>query len=403
MNQTSSSTPFEIVRRLLFFVLIIFSVIAFTYEDLSPLVVISKVEKEDVQNNTVDESNSLIDKAKRIANKFKDEIKMKKGQIKVDSTEWKDIFNKAEATFNDNSPKEGWKDRISANDLDWHNIYYIFFKPNETPIDSIYDKLKDNKTHILKLTAKEPQYLEISIKRTEIHGLNGPINDVPSAFAYPFRKNAGILLLLAFTSYLILPRPKKDPNTIRMKGWRIVLADFSAYLLFLPFFALPLFIIGGFKTATSEYIIFTAVFWLISILGLILIYWSIKFSKHEIKVGTAGFWRFSLGRQEEFKFEDIEYIQRATIRAPKELAAGSLAAGIASPEMAGAGLLAAANSNGGLYVKTKDNRSAYIWYSDSFGNIMLNNFEVLTNALEVNKVPIKEEMLNIRAVFPPER
>ncbi|MGE5330007.1 MAG: hypothetical protein ACM3KR_10950 [Deltaproteobacteria bacterium] len=404
MNKSTAGTPFEVIRRLLFFLLIILSVFAFTYAELSQSVVISQVEKEEVVPDSTDYGNSLIDKVSRIKNKAKEKIEEKKGQIKVKGTEWEEIFSKAEETYNYDRPAKGWENKITSSDLKFNNIYYIFFKPDEKPIASIYDKLNDGKSHLLKLAVKEPKYLEIMTKNTEIHGLNGLINDVPSDFAYPYRKYALALIVLAFVLYLIIPGPKKDTNTIRMKRGRIVLADFASYLLFLPFFALPFFIIGGVKAALGEYIIFTSVFWAVSILGLILIYWSIKYAKLEIKVTEEGFWKFGLGTKEEFKFSDIDYIQRAVISAPKKLTAATIISDVASPGgLSGVGLLTAVNSNGGLYIKTKDNRSAYIWYSDSFGNVMLKNFDVLINALEKNNIPVKEEMIDIRRVFPPEK
>lgn len=115
----------------------------------------------------------------------------------------------------------------------------------------------------------------------------------------------------------------------------------------------------------------------------------------------------SLRGRQEFLYSDLDYRQGVALRPPRWLIILSYVAAFAGRGAAqtagqmGRAMILDASQAGGWYLKSKDNRSAYVWFTDQMGSIAMKNLKRLTQALEAAQVPLKEEVIMIRRIFPP--
>jgi predicted deacetylase len=112
---------------------------------------------------------------------------------------------------------------------------------------------------------------------------------------------------------------------------------------------------------------------------------------------------------QEFRFAELEYIQPVTFLPPKWLIAASFLAvflgrsAASTAGQAGRAMLLASSEAGGLYLKARDGRTAYLWFTDQMGNVAVQHLDRLADALEASKVSVKEETQTRRGILPPLR
>jgi len=82
---------------------------------------------------------------------------------------------------------------------------------------------------------------------------------------YPYRSAAPWVVAGGAVLYLLIPRPRKDPEAIRFPLWKIALGDFTLAAMFGLLFLVPLWVAGGSRKAfTDGYLIVVAVCWLLA-------------------------------------------------------------------------------------------------------------------------------------------
>lgn len=418
IKEDSFSAPLEILRRLALTISLVLSVALAFLTDFRPYVTVRPVDfakKQENVNRWLEEYEQIsrMSLHEYIAYETKDKL------ISVDGAEWQNFFQQVSDSFEHNMPVKGWEFRIREDELkdslksmktgehDRRSFYYLFFRPAEPPLKTVMQFLKTG-AYYLKLNSPSVKYLELNYSPAyELTGF-GNSSRWPVEFSYPDRKYSLWIALTGLIIYIILPWPKTAPHIVAMTRWRVILMDMaSIFILFFLFFALPFFIIGGTVEALTDYIFFTLIFWILAALGVILIYWAMHYAVYRIYVHDDRMEIISLKGHQEFPYSDISFIQPATLRPPKWLIILSflsifLGKGVAQTAgQAGRTALLSSSKGNGLYVKGKDNGSAYIWFSDPMGNMSFDNFDRLTDALKKAKVPAKDDLIEIRAVSPP--
>ncbi len=339
--------------------------------------------------------------------------------IAVQGQAWEKFFASVKKTFASNMPVAGWEHRIGSGELasarehaersstDSRDFFKVWFFPSEEPLRELDSRIETGKSYYLKLQAPQPAYLQIYYSAgPRLHGFGGILH-APEAFSYPYRKYAMWVALGGLLFYIVLPWSREGMNTIAMTAWRVVLGDFASLgLLFAPFFLAPLAIVGGSVEAVTDAWWFTAMFWLLAFLGLVSEYLILPWAVYQILVRKDSFRISRLDGSDELSLKDIEYIKLACLGAPQWLQVANAVAFVATPTAQapcafGRYCLLKGSQLMGLYVHTRDNRSAYIWYTDQSGNICLTNWDKFIDLLEKANIEFREEVVSLRKLVPP--
>jgi hypothetical protein len=223
---------------------------------------------------------------------------------------------------------------------------------------------------------------------------------------FPLRKYSLILLLIGLAAYVFLPRRKKDPEAIYYAGWRIVLGDFAAFLLFGAFFALPFFIVGGTVQAFTRGWMFCLIFWPLGFLGLWLLQTNNWYADYRINLREDGFLLESGKKSFDIPLSRIEEYRPLILTAPRWLVWASAAAAMGSRGTArigasGRALMLAGSEYGGLGLKLKDGSSAFFWITDAMGTNALKNSKRMVKMLGDADICKIDEPEVIRSVAVP--
>lgn len=339
--------------------------------------------------------------------------------IDVDGEEWRSLIESAEAVFGGGQLPDGWLRRVSdytRRDLahpmplsDPPKVNRLTFWRDERPMAELASALKMRQSYLLRLQeSKAPPLLISLMPEPEVSGFGHTSFGVPTPMAYPLRPAWPWLAGIGLASYLLIPWRRIGPDTIAWPTWRLVLGDLASALLFLPFFGMPLFIIGSTQQALSTYLPFTAIFWILAALGAYLIFWTIRYACWAIHMLPDGIEIESLTGRRPIAFKDITGIQRAVIKPPKWLVVLSYLAallpsrGSARAGQAGRALLLSSSCTSGLILHLRNGRSPVIWFTDQMGSVAVSHFDKLTSALEEHQIPQIEEIVELRRIIPPD-
>lgn len=401
-----SGAQWELLRRILFVFLPVLAVLIGFWGDFSPLVYIRQADfKHEQKEPHAMGIGPLTEEEQRLAEmpltQYIEEV-TRNHLIIVQGKAWQDLLSKAGRSFAANQPVPGWESRADGFYLEFNDLYMLYFRPDERPIDEIITRIDPQADNYIRLADSNTVY-QIGQIVPSTPTLGAWPTEYPSAMIYPLRKYAWPLVVLGVLAYIFIPRPRKDPRIVEMSRWRLALMDWLAAVMFMMFFGLPFFITAHTQGALSDYIVLTAIFWMLALLGLTLVYWSAWYASYRIWVGNGKIRIFSLKGIEDYNLWDLEYVQPAALRAPRWLIFGTLVGGVAGGSIGttGQGMILAGSQQNGLYLKAKDGRSAYIWFSSQTGADAMLNFDVLLNELEKAHSPRRDDILDIRAIFPP--
>lgn len=339
--------------------------------------------------------------------------------IPVEGPEWTAFFDKVAGALETSTVPDGWEHRVMPAELEssrkpwthgektWKDFRRLHFWMSEAPLSGKASQLTAKADYYFKLDSKPPRYLEVYhhpfLKTT---GLGSGFYGIPPAFAYPLKRTAGLLALASLLVYVLLPWPRREANIASVARWRVVGNDLaSTGLLFLGFFAMPLFIVGSSVQAATEWLPFSLFFWGIASLGLVSGYWGALWGCFTVTVLED---RLVLGRlwgAADFPFQGLESIQRTTFQPPgwlvKVLWLFALLGGRRGLLAAGQAAIMGAAEAKGYLLRAKDGRTAYLWYTDQMGSTAMGNFDTVEKALKGSGAAMKEEPLQLKGVFPP--
>lgn len=403
---TNSGSQFEVLRRIILVLLPVIAVVLTFWGDFSALVYISNADFAHEQKQPhIMGIGPLTDEEVRLSELPLDQYiaEVTKGRvIVVRGAAWENLFAKVSNSFASNRPAKGWEYRADGFYYEFHDLTKLYFRPTEKPIEQIVARAKTKDPGYLRLADAKNIYL-INIVTPSSPTLGVWPTQYPSALIYPLRKYAWPLAVIGILIYIAVPRPRKNERIVELSRWRLVVMDWLAAVMFIVFFGLPFFITSHSQAAFSDYLVLSAVFWLLALLMLCLVYWSAWYASYRIYVGNGKIRIFNLGRVADFNLWDLEYVQPAALRPPRWLIMGTLLAGAAAanPGAAGQGMILAGSEQNGLYLKARDGRAAYIWFTTQLGVEAMLNFDVLLDELEKANPPRYDEVKEIRAIFPP--
>lgn len=362
--------------------------------------------------------------------------------VRVSGAEWARFFARAETTFAQNLPAADWEHRIKAADLrrarkenarragmtdrdraeereteqrvrerygvdvrftgSFHRLY---FHRHEPPFDTLGD-LPSARSHLLVLEGHPARALAIDV--SPAHELVDffDVNPQPETFVHPFRRRGLWILGLAVLVFVALPRRRPGPDQIAYQRWRIAMGDVGSAIMFGVFVAIPLAAVGGSREALTHQTVFTAVSWAIAGLGLLAFYWTTFMAAYALTLRADGFDIHTLWRVQAVGFRDIAHVQGARLRPPRWLVTLSfVAAFLGSSRVArmgqlGRALMLAGSAVDGLRVVLRSGAVRFVWVSDQMGNRAMTGFERLMSALDAHGVARKDEVHDVRAVFP---
>ncbi len=286
------------------------------------------------------------------------------------------------------------------------NIHSLYFRPDEGPLAAAVASRRGG-NHVVASRAASRLRLDAYLSPGKKASLGGSAPQ-PTSFFYPRRGLARWPLVIGILMYLLLPWPRGAANIVRVRRWRVMLAaDGGSVLLFGIFFALPILILSSTRAAVGEYLGFSAIFWLLSIFGLLIAYWGAYFAAYRITLGDAAFTVATLRRSQSFSLAEIVHLEPVRIRPPRWLILLSFLAifagrGSSALGQAGRATLLASSQSDGWLLKTRSGTGLYVWMTDSFGMSQMENGAALVKLLKSAPVKPADEIHEIRAMFPPD-
>ena len=403
----------ETVRRAILLGCVILAIGLAKFAVLKPLVT---VEPADFAKSQKDESR-WTDDGRRLAGLPLDQyINEKTAGVlhPVSGTEWERFFAGVLSVQGGRRGDEALLRRVPVDERDFeYETKVLFYKPAESPLSQVLGGLtKEGQTIILALGGGEGMtYLEARLHvytSDDFHFGSGFSHTPrpPAEFLFPYRFLSLWLLGLGVALYIILPRKKWPKDTIRYAGWRIVLGDIASLILFIPFFALPFFILGGTVQALSRGWILCLVLWPLAFLGVWLLRRSAWYAGYGLRIGLEGL-EVEMGRRgQKVALADIDHYQPLVLKPPRWLIGMSFLAALAGKGSSGMGaagraLMLAGSAYGGMGLGLKDGSKTYFWMTDAMGNTALKRAEKLVTALEQARIPFRKEPEEIRAITVP--
>jgi hypothetical protein len=340
--------------------------------------------------------------------------KTKDAMVSVSGQEWDAVFAGLRAADANEAGARVWLERAPADERRWgFSGKWFFFRPSESPVAAIAGRLSADAD---RLTLEFHRDGEVEYWRAELHIFSsGDFHfgsgfshspKPPASFLFPFRKYSLLLVLLGLALYILLPRRRKEKGAIFYPAWRIGLGDFASFLLIVPFFAMPLLIVGGTVQALTQGWMLGLVFWPLALLGVWLLRIMAWYAGYEVDLRRDGVFIRDGHHERMIPFSELAHYRPLDLRPPRWLVwAGLLAAvsgrGSARVGAAGRGLLLAGFSNGGVGLGLKKGSSVFFWITDAMGTTALKNSKKLLPALDRAGVPRLDEVQEIRSVAPP--
>jgi len=404
----------EILRRIVYYGCGFIAILIFFYVDFSPLVIVYIYEPNKDSHKRERKTAELLlsepDQKEFIQRK---QAEIEGTTITIKGNEWLEIYNYLNLLEKGRSIPEEYKKRLPS---DPYPMSVFFFKPEEMPVKKIAHQLKsDNQVLYLQVVdennnqqlqnkdiSKTKKYLRLKYQVYSgddfgFGGLKGYPRP-PTWMLYPYRKYSLFLFLVGLAFYIFLPLKKISPRAIKYPRWRIILGDLAATILTFIFFALPFFIIGCAQQVFSSYIMFSSVFWLISLIGLYTIKIALWYSSYQIEIADDGLKIADYRRIRNLRFYEIEYFQPVIFKPPKWLIAIAWISALSGKGSAGRALLLSSSETGAIAIKLKDGREFYITVTDQMGSTALKGFEKLIDILRRKGIKELEDIKEIRSL-----
>ncbi|MBM3298213.1 MAG: hypothetical protein FJY83_11535, partial [Candidatus Aminicenantes bacterium] len=289
----------EWMRRALLLLALVLSVGTAQYVSLEPLLYVRPLDLAEEQ----DDETAWTEEGQRLrALPLLEYIEETTRGIlfKADTPEWRVFLENVLAVSRGGAGElsgHPWLFRVSAEDRDL--TFYprrVFFRPDEPPLQILRGRLEKNHDRLV-AALDRPEggsaYFEIVLQTygdDDFHFGSGFSRRPrpPARFLRPCRKFSLWILLAGLLFYVLLPRPKLDRASIRYAPWRVVLGDVASLLMFLPFFALPFFIVGGTVQTFTQGWIFLLIMWPLAFVGVWLLHDMARSASYEIRLRDDG-------------------------------------------------------------------------------------------------------------------
>lgn len=314
--------------------------------------------------------------------------------VELEGTRWNDFLEQAGAAAA-GSPSPQWEKRIPADDLEWGRIRSIFFRPEEEPVAGLLSHLvSPNEPVHLKGpgSAEESLYLRmryISFSHDNFSPGSGytGINEPPSSFFRPYRPYSYLFFLAGLLLYFFLPKPRRAPEAMHYSRGSVIGADLASVILFVPFFGLPLLIMGGSVQALTGFLPATLIFWGMALFSLWLVFISAWYASFTLTLDDQHLTLSHYGGERRIPWQDFTFFQPAEKRYPRWLVLLTLlsaltARGSEQAGAAGRAALAVSSINYGARLHHRDGSYLDIWKTNALGGLILRGAYKLESMLQ---------------------
>lgn len=398
----------EYLRRLIVTVFVCTALWLFFYTPLFPLVRVKPVDfaadfkKEKERPKWT--SESLLPYNPNAPANYEQFVTLKtKGRVfQAQSREWEELFQNIKTAYNDNNSSKELQRRLSPQ----YKAAGFYFYASEYPFNLLQDRLKKN-LDTMYLHGPDGQYLKVDYRvysYSSFH-IGSGLSDYPkppSWLMYPYRQYSPWIILAGIALSILLPRKRKEKDSIHFKTWFIAGNDicFVLLLIALPFIA-PIAIMGGSaQVFFTEGIFLLPIFWLMASIGI----WGYvfimpKFACFEIKFSDNGIKIFYAKGEKFYQFKEMQYFQWVTFKRPRWMIFLAWIFLFAGRGGSISLLVLSTLTNAGIGIRLKDGMLFYINTSNPVGQSVLNQQAGKIAQLLHNKgVMEKEEEITIRTM-----
>lgn len=330
-----------------------------------------------------------------------------RGQVvAVDSGQWWEFFQQVKLAssgeFGSSAYGRRISDEVKKSYLPPLLPTAIYFKLDEIPYAQWGLVPVDGKS-VYVMTARGDQSIYLQLRyqdyKTSVGAMSSPYRVAPGWIYHPYRTTGIIIMALALLLYIFLPRRKSLPDDISYTTASMVAGDIVAVILLVPFYGLPFLINGGTVQAFTDLWPITLVMWLMALFAVIIIYYNAWYSSFRIEITPEALYILSFKGIRECRFDEMKAVEVISLRNPGwfrklflALAFISILSGKGtSTQPAGTALLSATAAYGGLEITGIAGKPIYIWFSDQFGGVIINNFDRVPRAIEAAGIPITQE------------
>ncbi|MBM3293782.1 MAG: hypothetical protein FJY82_04570 [Candidatus Aminicenantes bacterium] len=403
----------ELVRRWALLAAAALAVLTAKAASTGPLFVIRVVDFAEAQGK----ESAWTDQGRYLAQLPLEEyvrVKTKDAVLPVAGEDWAGFLEEAGAASRGELGTKAWMSRIPADSLRWKfTPYRVFFRPDEEPLRGVAGSFsRDEETrYLVAAEGGKPVYLSLTyqVYDRDAFGFGGGFTGSPkppTRFLYPFRKYSLWILFAGFIAYVVLPRVRPKRDELYYARWRIILGDFASMILFVPFFAVPIFVIGGSVQAVTLAWPLTLVCWPLAFVGIWLLRLQAWYATYRLALKTDGIELSTYKGKRLFRFAEMSYHQPVRVKPPRWLVIASWLAALAGKGSArvgaaGRAMMLSGSASDGVGIGLKDGSKAFFWVSDQMGGQALKNAGRMLKDMEKAGVPLKDEVKVIESVTLP--
>jgi len=380
----------ELWRRVFLVTCFFAAIVAFFLADLSPVVIVSNVDFSDRQKREGSYMGVrlMTERTERLAGlPLQDYIAevTHSRLLAAEGRQWNELFQNALAAERSQSLAGEWQRRLPS---DKHPMGVLFFKTGEVPVNQLISLFRKSNDQVFLVQGEGERALYLKAEYRvysdgDFHFGSGFSNypTPPTDILYPLRKWSPWVALAGLVLYVALPWPKRPPDTLAYRRWRVVLCDVAAVIMTVPFFAFPFMIVGGLIQAFTEGWPLFFFFWPIVSLGFLLVFLAAWFSSFALLPLEDRLRVWNLRGAQDYSYSAMEFFQPVEIKPPRWLIGLSWIAALAGKGnmrvgATGRALLMSSSAWGALGIRLKSGEDLIIGITDQLG----------TNTLDAGKI-----------------
>ena len=404
------------LRRILLVISIVGATVAWFYVSLEPVVSVEVTDFEWMQQHERGYSESVqalrqLPISDYIREKTSGATISCAGQIWMQFA--RDLSEATKGQF----PGPFWKQRVEDSTFRaGRESVRFYFRPWEHPLNEIVDQVRRERDvaqylriemgdHSVFLTVRyqDPMSSDFQLGT----GLTlAPLP--PRSFLNPLRSGAVWLILIGLAAYLLVPWKQRPDGAIYYPYARLIAGDLVSVMLFVVFFTLPFFVIGGLIQAiTTPAALLSLILWPLAGIGLWLLFYMAECESMQIVVGDDTMAVETGGYRSTYEFREIISWQPVAQQTPRSLIRllwfasmfGSVSSRLRS---AGQAMMLSETSAGGLGLRLQDGSTVFLWINESMCAGAEKARKSLLAALQKAGIPGQNEVRIVETLIPPD-
>jgi len=403
----------EVLRRWVLLAAVSAALILGMYASLKPFLTIEPVDMAAAQK---DESR-WTERGQYLAQLPLAEYvaEVSRGQrIDVSGPDWEKLLAGIRRASTEKPLPAEWKSRIGRSEYDQeYHPRQVHFSIDEPPFAGLVGGLTRNgqQTYLALASGAGASFFSLTYHAFTsddfLFGSGLSHSPRPPARIFrPYRRFSLPLLAAGLAAYILLPWPRRRRNALQYRRWRIGLGDFASFILFLPFFAIPMLVLGGAVQGLTRGWILAAVLWPVAFAGVWLLFRNARYAAFFLSWTDKG---LTLGQgraARDIPFSALKHYQPLQLKPPKWLIVASwlgALAGRGSARLGGAGraLILGGTAYGGLGLGLADGSSVFVWITDQLGGDAVGGASRLLKALDAAEVKRLEPPRTLTGITEP--